>query len=50
VGEGGAPSLALETIDELLVVGELFPQDLERHVPIEDLVVGQAYSGHPSAA
>src|SRR5215217_7074713 len=50
VGEGGAPHLALETLDELLVIGELLPQDLERHVPIEDLVVGQAYSGHPSAA
>jgi hypothetical protein len=46
---GGALGLALEALDELLVVGELLPQDLESYVPIEDLVVGQVHLGHPSA-
>src|SRR5688572_14329776 len=51
VREGcGALGLALEALDELLVVGELLPQDLESNVPIEDLVVGQVHLGHPSAS
>src|ERR687889_2616379 len=29
---GGALGLALEALDELLVVGELLPQDIESHV------------------
>ncbi len=50
VGEGrGAQRFALEALGELLVTSKLLPQDLQRHVPIEDLVVGQVYFGHPSA-
>src|SRR5918993_4097789 len=47
---GGARRLALEALDELLVVGVLVPQDLERHIPAEGLVVGQEDPRHAPAA
>jgi hypothetical protein len=47
---GGASGLALEALDELLVVGVLLPENLERYVPVEGLVVGQEDSRHAPAA
>ncbi len=47
---GGAARLALETLHEPLVLGVLLPQDLERHVAAQDLVVGQVDLGHASHA
>jgi hypothetical protein len=40
VQSGGVPRLAPEKPDELLVVDVLAAQDLERHVPVQNLVVG----------
>jgi hypothetical protein len=42
--------LAPEALDEPLVVRVLPPEDLERHVPAQDLVPGQVNLGHPPAA
>src|SRR5919205_1146847 len=51
VGEGcGALGLALEALDELLVLCVLVLQQLEGHVPIEDVVVGQEDVRHAPAA
>ena len=51
VREGcGALGLTLEALDELLVAGVAAAHHLEGHVPIEDVVVGQVYVGHATAA
>jgi hypothetical protein len=50
VGEfSGALRLAPETLDEFLVVGVLVAQYLERHVAVEDVVVGEVHFRHPPA-
>jgi hypothetical protein len=46
-GVSGFPS---EALDELPVLGVVVLQQLEGHVPIEDLVVGQVDIRHASAA
>src|SRR5919202_5236264 len=50
VETGGTPRLASEEPNELLVPSVLLLEHLERHVPIEDLVVGKVNFGHASAA
>src|SRR5215211_6330906 len=51
VGERrGTASLTLEALNELLVLCVLILEQLEGHVPIEDLVVGQKDISHASAA
>src|SRR4028119_2035794 len=45
----GARRLAPEALVELLVAGVLAPQDLQRHVPVQDLVVGQKDLRHATA-
>jgi len=51
VGEGGrAPGLAPEALHGLPVVGVLFGEHLDRHVPAQDLVAGQVDLAHPAPA
>jgi hypothetical protein len=47
---GGALSLALETLDELLVARVASAHDLERHVAVEYAVVGEVYLRHAAGA
>ncbi len=42
--------LALEPLDELLVAGELFAQQLYRHVPVQNLVVSEVHLRHAATA
>ena len=41
---------APETLDELLVVDVLLPQDLERHLPTERVITGQIHLRHAPVA
>src|SRR5215213_7699530 len=51
VGERrGTASLTLEALNELLVLCVLILEQLDGHVPIEDLVMGQEDISHASAA
>src|SRR5215216_2446971 len=47
---GGALRLTPKAFDELVVLGVLVFQDLERHIPFQNLIVGQVDLGHTSAA
>src|ERR687898_3265358 len=50
MGQRETASLAIEALNELLVLCVLILEQLEGHVPIEDLVVGQKDISHASAA
>ena len=45
-----AGGLALEALDELVVLGEVVVQDLDRQVPTQQLVLGQVHVGHAAGA
>src|SRR5262249_34938753 len=47
---GGAGCLAPETLDELLVFGEVMVQYLDGDLPAEELVFGEVNIGHPARA
>jgi hypothetical protein len=47
---GGAPCLAPEALDEVLVLGVAVLEQLERDVAVEDPVVRQEHVGHAAAA
>ncbi len=47
---GGALRLTLEALHELLVVGVTAAHHLERHVPVQDVVVREVNLRHPAAA
>jgi hypothetical protein len=45
---GGRPGLATEAVDEVLVAGEGGVQHLQRHLAVEDGVVGAEHLSHPA--
>ena len=47
---GRAGGLAPEALDELLVLGEVVVQDLDRDLPAQQLVLGQVHVGHAAGA
>ena len=45
-----ARRLAAEALDELLVLGEVVVQHLDRDLAAEQLVLGEVHVGHPARA